>query len=231
MTFELSSQHTAARDHARALAESLQAQAAEADQSGRVSAAAHRDVMALLSPDDQLTMVVVLEEIATALPAAAVSAIGNAAGSPLTLSGLHGGHALEDSPRAHLGLAAVALGIGRAALEGALGEIRQVQGARTTEGEKPQWVVADVATDLDAARLLTYKAAESNADADIAVARLMASAAAGRAVDAALRIMGASALGAGHPIERLSRDVRAVSLLLGTEERQRTVAADALLPQ
>ena len=89
-------------------------------------------------------------------------------------------------------------------------------------------LVADAATELDAARLLTYKAAGTMADADVAIARLMTSAAADRSVDAALRVSGAEALKAGSALERLSRDVRAVALVLGTEEHQRSIAADAM---
>ena len=91
--------------------------------------------------------------------------------------------------------------------------------------------MADVATDLEAARLLTYRAAGTKATADIALARLLASAAAQRAVDAAVRVAGASALAEGSALERLARDVRVLSVLLGTEERHRTIAAEGLLPR
>jgi len=115
-------------------------------------------------------------------------------------------------------------------MESALAEVRQTA-ATPTAVEKPQWLVADVATDLDAARLLTYKAASTMTDADVAVARLLASAAAQRAVDAAVRVAGASALAEGSALERLSRDMRVLSVLLGTEENHRAIAAEGLLPR
>jgi alkylation response protein AidB-like acyl-CoA dehydrogenase len=59
----------------------------------------------------------------------------------------------------------------------------------------------------------------------------MAIGAARRAVDASIRVLGASALAAGHVIERLARDVRALSVLGANEDAQRAVAAESLLPQ
>jgi alkylation response protein AidB-like acyl-CoA dehydrogenase len=46
-----------------------------------------------------------------------------------------------------------------------------------------------------------------------------------------VRIVGAEAVNAGHVIERVSRDVRTLSIVLGTEEDQRAVAADGLFPR
>ena len=90
--------------------------------------------------------------------------------------------------------------------------------------------------DLEAARLLTRSAArvvDSNqvGQASIAIARLMASSAARTAVDAAVRIAGPRGYREGSLLERLTRDVRAISLLLGTEEDHRSLAAEELLPE
>jgi alkylation response protein AidB-like acyl-CoA dehydrogenase len=138
---------------------------------------------------------------------------------------------VEGSPLAQAVLAAAALGIGRAATEAALTELRRSTATPGADVEKPHWVIADVATDLDAARLLTYKAALTSNASDSSMARLMAVAAAGRAVDAALRVIGPGALAEGHVIERLARDVRALSVLAGTEEDHRAAVADALFPR
>jgi alkylation response protein AidB-like acyl-CoA dehydrogenase len=62
------------------------------------------------------------------------------------------------------------------------------------------------------------------------MARLTASRAAQHAVDAALRMTGADGLREGAMLERLARDVRAVALLLGTEEDQRAAVAAGVLP-
>ena len=229
MTFELSSESLAARDRARALAQVVRSQAAEIDRAAAVPAELAHQVAAIASKD-ALTAVVVVEEIAVGSAAVAAELVAGPDGRSLGLSGMRGARALDDTPQSQLALAAIALGVGRAALESVLDEVRQ---ATPTPGEieKPRWLVADVATDLDAARLLTYKAAGTKSAADIALARLLASAAAQRAVDAAVRVGGASALAEGSALERLSRDVRVLSVLLGTEERHRTIAAEGLLPR
>ena len=229
MTFEFSPQHAAARDRARAFAQRLADQAAEFDRSAAIPVEVGSEAAALAG-DDSLALVLVVEEIAAASAAAAVNLIATQDSHALTLTGLRGGREIAASGRAHLVLAAVALGIGRAAMNAALGELRRSTASPGADVEKPHWVIADVATDLDAARLLTYKAAESSSEADIALARVMASAAATRAVDAAVRVIGAAALTSGSEVERLSRDVRAVSVLNGTEEDQRAIAAEGLLP-
>jgi alkylation response protein AidB-like acyl-CoA dehydrogenase len=147
---------------------------------------------------------------------------------------LRGGSLPTDSPSAQLSLAAVALGLGQSAINQALAELRQASVG--VGSEKPHWIVADAATDLEAARLLTRSAArvvDSNqgGQASIAIARLMASSAARTAVDAAVRIAGPRGYREGSLLERLTRDVRAISLLLGTEEDHRSLAAEELLPE
>ena len=231
MTFELSAGHAAVRDQARELAQSLAARAAEIDRASLIPPDLLQQVTGSV-PGDSLGLVVAIEEIGVASGALGVAAAaGSRANKVIALSGLRGAPLPEKSPRSQLVLAAVALGIGRAAVDLALAELRQAMAVPGADVEKPHWVVADVATELQAARLLTYKAAHTLADADIALARLMTSAAAARAVDAALRVTGTSALQEGHVLERLARDVRAVALILGTEEDQRTAAAEGLLPR
>jgi alkylation response protein AidB-like acyl-CoA dehydrogenase len=128
-------------------------------------------------------------------------------------------------------LAAVALGVGQAAADVALADLRRTNAIPGADIEKPHWAVADIATELDAARLMTYKAARTSSDADIALARLLATGAAMRSVDAAVRVLGPPAVAEGHVLERLARDVRALSVLMGTEEQHRAMAADGILPR
>jgi alkylation response protein AidB-like acyl-CoA dehydrogenase len=229
MTFELSSASVATRDQARAFARSVRARAAEIDRAAAVPVELVRE-LATLDASDAMALVVAVEEVAVASAAVAAGVVAGNGGPVMGLSGLRGASAPEETPRAQLALAAIALGVGRAALESALAEVRQTS-ATPAEVEKPQWLVADVATELDAARLLTYKAASTMSDADIALARLLASAAAQRAVDAAVRVAGASALADGSALERLARDMRVLSVLLGSEERHRAIAAEGLLPR
>jgi alkylation response protein AidB-like acyl-CoA dehydrogenase len=156
-------------------------------------------------------------------------------GTDIAFPGLRGASLPADTPAAQLGLAATALGLGQAAINHALSELRQTPVPDSGGSEKPHWILADAATDLEAARLLARSAAqvlESNqgGQASIAIARLMASSAARTAVDAAVRIAGPQGYRDGSLLERLARDVRTISLLLGTEEDQRSRAADELLP-
>jgi hypothetical protein len=230
MTFELSTEHAAVRDEARALAQSIGESSSEIDRTAVVPAQLASST-ARFAERDLLTLVLAVEELATANAAVAVSVAGRDDTRPLALTGLRGGSEVEPTPRGQLVLAAAALGIGRAALDEAVRELRKGAAQPSSATEKPHWVAADVATELEAARLLAYKAARTGSEGDIAVARLMASAAATRAVDAAVRIVGAAALTEGSTIERLARDVRAIAVLAGTEEDQRAVAAEDLLPQ
>jgi hypothetical protein len=231
MTFELSAEHLALRDRARAVAAVVKDAASEIDRTAAVSAEMIQEAAAVCG-GDPLGLVVGVEELAAASAAVAICAARRPSSSaaPFGLAGLRGAAALDESPRSQLVLTATALGIARSAVERALDEIRQTGAVAGADVEKPHWVVADTATEVEAARLLTYKAARTASDADIALARLMASSAAQRAVDTALRVAGPKALQEGSVLERLSRDVRAVALVLGTEERQRAVAAEGLLP-
>lgn len=237
MTFELSSALLAARDRARTLAVTeIQPQAAAIDQSGAVPDTLARAAAAVVVSSDPLSLAVTVEELGAASAAVALAAaLPSTSGTALGLAGLRGAMAIDDSPRARLVLAAVTLGIGRAALDRALALLKDATATFGSQSDAPHWVVADVATELDGARLLIYQAAHTGTrdrgESDIALARLMASGAASRAVDAALRIGGAAAYERNSHLERLARDIRALAVVLGTEERQRAQAADGLLPQ
>jgi alkylation response protein AidB-like acyl-CoA dehydrogenase len=235
MTFELTPDHQHARERARAFARDTVAPAAAAiDRAARVPDQIAGAEGLLPRDADLLTVVVVTEELATASASAALAAaLGATEPSPEPLAGLSGAPAVDRAPRAQIALASAALGIARAALERALTELRAGT-AQPGGDEKPHWAVADVATEIDGARLLTCRAAASPAgesrDVAIAMARLMATAAAARAVDVALRLGGTAAFATGSALERLARDARAVALVGGGEEQQRGTAAAGLLP-
>jgi alkylation response protein AidB-like acyl-CoA dehydrogenase len=96
--------------------------------------------------------------------------------------------------------------------------------------------LADMATRTQAARLLVYEAArayDEDRAPDVtrlaAMAKLYATETAQFVVDAAVQILGARALVAGHPLEHLYREVRAPRIYEGTSEIQRTIIARALL--
>jgi hypothetical protein len=230
MTFELSAEHGTVRDKARGVAQMITSKAVEIDRDGRIPGEMLREVRAL-ADGDAIALVVAIEQLAVASPAVALASVSPTQARALTMSGLRGANELDASPRTQLVLAAVALGIGKAAMDAAVEELRQSKATPGADVEKPHWVVADVATEIDAARLLVYKAAGTSTEADIAVARLMASGAAARSVDAAVRVIGPAALVNGSVVERLSRDVRALGVLLGTEEDQRAMAAAGMFPR
>lgn len=95
--------------------------------------------------------------------------------------------------------------------------------------------IGRMATELEAARLLVYRAAwrkDSQADRitlEAAMAKSFATEAAQRIVDEALQIAGGIGVLVGHPVERLYRAVRALRIYEGTTEIQRLIIADELL--
>lgn len=133
-------------------------------------------------------------------------------------------------------IAAQALGVGTAALQEALNHARtrEAFGQPIGNYQAIQWMLADMATDLDAARMLTLKAADSRqrgarATLDASMAKLFASEAAHRAADKAMQILASSGYRRGSVVERLFRDVRATEIYQGTSEVQRMVIAETVL--
>jgi alkylation response protein AidB-like acyl-CoA dehydrogenase len=233
MTFDLSPEQAADQARARELAAAHLAPAADAiDRGGRVPTAI-LEMMAGLDlhtgDGDRLTALLVVEELAAvSASAAARAALGN--GPDAGLAGLRGVARVErPEPRHYLLMAAVCIGIGRAALSEALRAAR-ARGDRPAgePGDPPHWALADAATDVDAARLLLHAEASGSALSPAAVL-VNAAAAATRAVDAALRIVGVNGYAAGGALERCGRDARAAVLLFGGEDPLRRLAADTLL--
>jgi butyryl-CoA dehydrogenase len=133
-------------------------------------------------------------------------------------------------------IAAQALGVGEAALEQAINHARThtAFGQPIGNYQAIQWMLADMATDLDAARLLTLKAADSRQrqvrpTLDASMAKLFASEAAHRAADKAMQILASHGYRRGSVVERLLRDVRATEIYQGTSEVQRMVIAEQIL--
>ena len=133
-------------------------------------------------------------------------------------------------------IAAQALGVGSAALDEALAHARQREAFGQPIGnyQAIQWMLADMATELDAARMLTLKAADarsrdSRVTMEAAMAKLYASEAAHRAADKAMQILASKGYRRGSVVERLFRDVRATEIYQGTSEVQRMVIAEQIL--
>ena len=139
-------------------------------------------------------------------------------------------------------IAAQALGVGAAALDRALehAKTREAFGQPIANYEAIQWMLADMATELDGARLLTLKAADVRGRqsrqsgpgpvrVDAAMAKLLASESAHRAADKAMQILASQGYRRGSDVERLFRDVRATEIYQGTSEVQRMLIAEHIL--
>ena len=135
-----------------------------------------------------------------------------------------------------IGIAAQAVGIAQAAYETARAyslERRQF-GKRISEFQAIQWKLADMATEIDAARLLTYRAAWRKQaglshTAEGAMAKLFASTVARRQTAEAIQVLGGYGYTKEFPVERYYRDAKVTEIYEGTSEVQRMVIARELL--
>ena len=135
-----------------------------------------------------------------------------------------------------IGIAAEALGIAQRALEESLkyAKEREAFGHTIAGFEAIQWKLADMGTEIEAARLLTYRVAHlkdlgRKHTYESSVAKLFASEAAHRAVDAAVQIHGGYGFLKDYIVEKLYRDQRITELYEGTSEVQRLVIARSVL--
>jgi butyryl-CoA dehydrogenase len=131
-----------------------------------------------------------------------------------------------------IGIAAQALGIGQAALDAATvyAQERKTFGKPIADLQAIQWMLADSVTELDAARLLTHRAAAKKdagerATQEAAMAKLAASRAAVVVADRAVQIHGGYGYIKEYPVERFYRDAKITEIYEGTSEIQRLVIA------
>ena len=142
-----------------------------------------------------------------------------------------------DMFRASVG--AAACGMARRALDESLlhAKSRQQFGKPLAGHQLIQAKLADMATELDAARLLVYRAAYAKdtgvepSTREASEAKLFATEAAGRIIDHAVQIHGGTGLVRGTVVERLYRDARALRIYEGTSEIQKLVIATQLLKE
>jgi len=154
--------------------------------------------------------------------------VGNRIGSEgegykVALSTLDGGR---------IGIAAQATGIAQGAFEAALSyaQQRQAFGHPISDFQAIQFMLADMATEIDAARLLTRRAAwkqDSGArfTMEASIAKLFASEMSTRVAHKAIQIHGGYGYSREHPVERAYRDARITEIYEGTSEIQRLVIA------
>jgi len=135
-----------------------------------------------------------------------------------------------------IGIAAQAIGIGRAVLEEALeyGKTREQFGKPITAFQAIQWKLADMATELDAAELLTLRAAwledhHKPYEKEAAMAKMYASDAAMKASIEGIQILGGYGYCKEYPMERHMRDAKICQIYEGTNEIMRLVIAKNLI--
>jgi alkylation response protein AidB-like acyl-CoA dehydrogenase len=135
-----------------------------------------------------------------------------------------------------IGIASQAIGIATAALEAATqyAKERKQFGKPIGDFQAIQWMLADSRTELDAARLLTLRAAQMKEagrpfSREAAMAKLFASEASNRIVNRCLQVHGGYGYVRDFPVERHLRDARVTTIYEGTSEIQRTVIARTAL--
>ena len=135
-----------------------------------------------------------------------------------------------------ISIAALALGIGRGALDAALKYVKERRqfGKAIAEFQGIQWKLADMATELDAARLLTQRAAVlkdagRKVTRESAMAKLFASEVAVRICNEAVQLLGGYGFIKDYPAEKYYRDVKLCTIGEGTSEIQRMVIAREIL--
>jgi len=141
--------------------------------------------------------------------------------------------ALEAIDACRVSVAAQAVGIAQAAYDAAVAYAKERKqfGMELAHFQAIQWMIADMATDIDAARLLTYRAAwltqetGKSAMKEPAMAKLFATEAAHRVCDKAVQIFGGYGYTKDFPVERFYRDQRITEIYEGTSEMQRMTIA------
>ena len=135
-----------------------------------------------------------------------------------------------------ISIAALALGIARGALDAALRYVKERRqfGKAIAEFQGIQWKLADMATELDAARLLTQRAAVlkdagRKVTRESSMAKLFASEVAVRICDEAVQLFGGYGFIKDYPVEKFYRDVKLCTIGEGTSEIQRMVIAREIL--
>ena len=154
---------------------------------------------------------------------------GEGMGMQIALSVLDGGR---------IGIAAQSLGIAQAALDEAVafGRERKQFGKRIIDFQATRWKIAEIATAIEASRLLMYRAAKlkdagEEMTKEAAMAKLFASRTANQAVYDAMQIHGGVGYTTEFKVERLFRDARAVEIYEGTSEIQRLVISREVIDE
>ena len=133
-------------------------------------------------------------------------------------------------------VAGAALGFGQRALDEALAHVaaRRMFGRQLADFQLTQAALAGLATELDAARLLTYRAAwqrdrGASVTREAAMAKMSATESAQRVIDGAVQLFGGRGVASGEIVERLYREIRALRIYEGATEVQKLIIGRELL--
>ncbi len=144
--------------------------------------------------------------------------------------------AMDTLDGGRIGIASQALGIAQGCLDASIAYAKERKqfGRPLADFQAIQWKIADMATHIDAARMLTRRAALLRDTGvlcmkEAAMAKLFASQLANRAADEAVQIHGSAGYSREYLVERLFRDARITEIYEGTTEAQRLVIARQLL--
>ena len=146
------------------------------------------------------------------------------------------GHTMELLNGSRIGIAAQCVGIAQAAYEASseYARRREAFGEHLADFQAIQWMIADMATNIDAARLLVLRAATLKDKArpyvtEASMAKLFASRVAVKATDRAVQVHGGTGYFAPTPVERYFRDARVTEIYEGSSEIQRLIIARSVL--
>ena len=135
-----------------------------------------------------------------------------------------------------IGIAAQSLGVAQAAFDGAVkyAKTRSQFGQKISKFQGLRWIIADMATEIEAARLMMLSAASlkdqgKKFTTQAAMAKLFASEMVNRVVGKALQFHGGYGVTKDYPVERLYRDARVFTIYEGTSEIQRVVISNNIL--
>jgi len=146
--------------------------------------------------------------------------------------------AMETLYRGRVAIAAMAVGIAQGALEEALkySEKRIQFGKPICKFQAVQWMLADMATKIDAARLLVHRAAYledmgKKCVKEASMAKLFASETAMEVTQNAIQILGGHGYTDEYPVERFFRDIKLCEIGEGTSEVQRLIISREILKE
>ncbi|HSH35052.1 acyl-CoA dehydrogenase family protein, partial [Schnuerera sp.] len=146
------------------------------------------------------------------------------------------GIAMSTLDGGRIGIAAQALGIAEGALEESIKYIKERQqfGRPLAKFQGLQWMVADMATEIEAAKLLVYKAAYHKANGlpynkEAAMAKLCAANVSMNVTTKCVQLHGGYGFTKDYPVERMMRDAKITEIYEGTSQVQQMVIAANLL--